>query len=326
MKIVLDIDKLLLDGQITAAEYERLKGFSHKETGSLAFNILIGFGVIATAAGTLALLPSSLTAICLGALLAVVGLSLAFRLSEEWGLLGSILQVVGSVTAAGGIMVLTNGNVIGFFIVTVLCAIAAVFAKSTLLSIMATLALSATVGAMTTYGHATYLLAIRQPTVTAVLFTILALVTYHLSKRLSPDYERIAITFARTSLFVVNLGFWVGSLWGDSLWNQRDNWSFRSGVIIPAWVFAIGWAVALIVTGVWAARANRRWVVNLLTVFGAIHFYTQYFERLGASPGSILVAGLGAIAIAFGVVWYNKSINSRPEKSPSGVKGVRTLL
>lgn len=153
------------------------------------------------------------------------------------------------------------------------------------------------------------MLATRQPTVTVGLFTILALATYHLSKRLSPDYERIAIAFSRTSLFMVNLGFWVGSLWGDSLWNQRDNWDFRSGAVIPDWFFVIGWAVGLISTGVWAARANRRWVVNLLSVFGAIHFYTQYFERLGASPGSILVAGLVAIAIAFGIAWYNKSMN-----------------
>ncbi|MDE0866667.1 MAG: hypothetical protein OSA98_23030, partial [Rubripirellula sp.] len=275
MKIVLDIDKLLADGQITANEYDRLKGFSLKETGSLAFNILVGFGVIATAGGALALLPSSLTAIVLGILLAGAGILLSVSLAEEWGLLGSILLLVGAVTAAGGVIVLTGGGVVGFLIVTVLCAAAAVFAKSTVLSIMATLALSATVGAMTAYGHATYMLTIRQPTVTVGLFTLLGLATYRLSKRLPPDYERIAIVFSRTSLFMVNLGFWVGSLWGDSLWNQRDNWNFRSGAVIPDWIFVIGWAVGLIATGVWAARANRRWVVNLLSVFGAIHLYTQ---------------------------------------------------
>ena len=243
-------------------------------------------------------------------------MALTLHRADEWGLLGSILLLVGSVTAGGGIIALTEGGVIGFLIVTVLCAGAAIFAKSVLLSILATLALSATVGAMTAYGHATYVLVIRQPAVTVVLFSILALVTYYLSKRLKPDYERIAIAFSRTSLFLVNLGFWVGSLWGDSLWNQRGNWDFRSGAVIPDWVFVIGWAVALIATGVWAAGANKRWVVNLLTVFGAIHFYTQYFERLGASPGSILVAGLVAIAIAFGIVWYNKSTKRAVETVP----------
>lgn len=321
MKIVIDIDKLLADGQLTANEYDRLKGFSLKQTGILAFNILIGFGVIATAVGVLALLPSSLTAIALGILLAGAGILLSVNLAEEWGLLGSILLLVGAVTAAAGVLALTQGGVVGFLVVTVLCAVAAICAKSALLSIMATLALSVTVGAMAAYGHATYLLAIRQPTVTVALFTILGLAMYHLSKRLPPDYERIAITFSRTSLFMVNLGFWVGSLWGDSLWNQRDNWNFRSGVVVPDWIFVVGWSVALIATGVWAARANRRWVVNLLSVFGAIHFYTQYFERLGPSPGYILVAGLTAIVIAFGIVWYNRSATP-PKKTASPSAGV----
>lgn len=312
MKIVLDIDKLLAERQITPEEYERLKGFSLKETSSLAFNVLIGFGVIATAGGALALLPSSLTAIVLGSLLAVGGVFLAVKFAEEWGLLGSILLLVGSVTAAGGIIALTEGGAIGFLIVTVLCAAAAILAKSILLSVMAALALSAAVGAMTAYGHATYILVIRQPTLTVVLFSVLALVAYHLSKRLPLEYERIAIAFSRTSLFIVNLGFWVGSLWGDSLWHQRDDWTLRSATVIPDLVFVIGWAIGLVATGVWAARANRRWVVNLLAVFGAIHFYTQYFERLGATPGSILVAGLVAIGIAFGIVWYNKSVKSLP--------------
>jgi hypothetical protein len=151
------------------------------------------------------------------------------------------------------------------------------------------------------------MVAIRQPTVTVCLFSLLALGAYHLSKVLTLDYQRLAIIVARTSLFVVNLGFWVGSLWGDSLWLQRDTWDFRSGTVIPDWVFVIGWAVGLVATGVWAARANKRWVVNLLAVFGAIHFYTQFFERLGASPGSILVAGLVALGIALVIVRYNKA-------------------
>jgi iron complex transport system permease protein len=47
-------------------------------------------------------------------------------------------------------------------------------------------------------------------------------------------------------------------------------------------------------------------VVNLVAVFAAIHFYTQYFERLGASPGTIVTAGLAAIGIALALVRYNR--------------------
>jgi hypothetical protein len=307
MKIVIDVDKLLEEDRITTEEYERLNVLAVQETGSLAFNILIGFGVIATAGGALALLPSGPTAILLGFLLSAAGILLSASYAKEWGLLGSMLLLVGSITAAGGILFLTQGGFFGFLIVTLLCLVGSVLAKSSLLAALAVLSLSSTVGAMTAYGHATYMVAIRQPTVTVCLFSLLALGAYHLSKVLTLDYQRLAIIVARTSLFVVNLGFWVGSLWGDSLWLQRDTWDFRSGTVIPDWVFVIGWAVGLVATGVWAARANKRWVVNLLAVFGAIHFYTQFFERLGASPGSILVAGLVALGIALVIVRYNKA-------------------
>lgn len=66
MKIVIDVDKLLEEGRITTEEYERLNALTVQETGALAFNILIGFGVIATAGGALALLPSGPTAMLLG--------------------------------------------------------------------------------------------------------------------------------------------------------------------------------------------------------------------------------------------------------------------
>ena len=158
MKIVLDIDKLLVAGEITPQEYDRLKMLAIRETGSLAFNIFYGFGVIATAGGALALQPSPLTAIVTGVLLAGSGVLLTATLAKEWGLLGVILLLVGSFAAAGGIIALTDGGVVGFLIVTILCIVAAILAKSALLAAMAALSLSATVGSMTAYGHATYVL------------------------------------------------------------------------------------------------------------------------------------------------------------------------
>ncbi len=65
--------------------------------------------------------------------------------------------------------------------------------------------------------HAMYSLTIQEPTVTIILFSGLALAAYLVSKRLKADYERLAITAARTSILLVNFGFWIGSLWGDRL-------------------------------------------------------------------------------------------------------------
>jgi hypothetical protein len=127
------------------------------------------------------------------------------------------------------------------------------------------------------------------------------------SLRVGKDYRPLAIVAARTSLFLVNFGFWVGSLWGDQL-ASRTAWTFPRKEPVPDWVFVIGWAVALIATGIWAAKRNKRWVVNLVAVFGATHFYTQYFERLGASPTTVLIAGLVALGIAFLMVHYNRGL------------------
>jgi iron complex transport system permease protein len=53
-------------------------------------------------------------------------------------------------------------------------------------------------------------------------------------------------------------------------------------------------------------RVNRRWVVNLVAVFGAIDFYTQWFERLGANPGTVLLAGLITLGAALALFTTNR--------------------
>jgi len=47
-------------------------------------------------------------------------------------------------------------------------------------------------------------------------------------------------------------------------------------------------------------------VLNLAAVFGAIHFYTQWFEKLGATPFTVLVAGVTTLALAVGIWKYNQ--------------------
>ncbi len=310
MKVVLDIDKLLSLGRITQEQYDELKSLAERDTVPLALNLLIGFGVWATALGTLALFPSALASLQLGLIVFAVGLYLKVRLQRNWGLLADMLLLVGTLTTAGGIIALTEGSILGWLLVPALCLTGAIAAKSGLLSSLCALSLSSTVGAMTAYTHATYYLIIQQPTVTITLFSLVGWGSYELSKRVREAYKGIAVIFARTCLFLVNFGFWVGSLWGDSLWRERDSWDFRTGYVIPDSIFVVAWALALLGVGLWAVQRQKRWVVNTLAVFGAIHFYTQFFERLGAQPLSLMIAGMMALVIALGVVRYNQSLVS----------------
>ncbi len=315
MKIVLDIDKLLESGEITRDQYERLKKHSLLQTGALAFNILVAFGVFATASGMLALAPSTTTATILGAVITFAGIVLKDKWSDEWRVLGTLLLILGALTVGGTILAAHEDNLmIGFLIQIAWFGITAILAKSALLTVMATIALSFMLGSMTEYQHATYTLIVRQPTLTVFAFSILALATYQLSKHLRPDHERLAITCSRASLLWVNLGFWVGSLWGDSLWMYEDYWTQGNEKPVPDWLFAVVWAIALIITLVWGARKNKRWVVNLTAIFGAIHLYSQYFEHFGASPIIILVGGLAAIGFAYGIAAYNRKSKTTAQK------------
>ncbi|MGA2988668.1 MAG: hypothetical protein ABSG32_33315 [Terriglobia bacterium] len=326
MKITIDVDKLLKEGRITSEESTRLKSLAQEDTRRLGFNVLVAFGVLATAAGTMALLPSGITALVLGCALCAAGVWLrSAKFAKEWRLLGWTFLLVGTITAVGGFYyvlpdsahkaIIAAGDALGeffyrhtffcFLLISVLFLMASVFAKNGFLAVLSVLALSAAVGAGTFYGHATYILEIAKPTVTIGLFSLLSVAGLLVSQRVPWDYERIAIVISRTSLLLVNFAFWVGSLWGDSF--ERIIIGYGRVVNeIPDWVFAMGWAVGLLVAGIWGVRNNRRWVVNLSTVFGAIHLYTQVFERLGASPRSFLISGLAALGIAFFILRYNR--------------------
>jgi len=297
MKVTLDLEQLLNEGRITQLEYEKFRGFAAKSTGSLAFNLLIGFGVMAVSGAALALVPVPTTAIVIGLSVLACGLVLLRSGSEQWKVLANICILVGALMTGGGIMTAANGSLWSILCVTAIFAIAGLFARSALLAVLATLLLSASIGAKTGYYHASYFLVVQEPTFTIVLFGLLAIGCYQLSKQLPADFERLAIASARTSVFLVNFGFWVGSLWGERTITRE--------VIITDAIFAVLWALALVATALWAWKRNRRWVLNTVATFGGIHFYTQWFENLGASPETVLLAGILALGCAVGLRHMN---------------------
>ena len=318
MKVTLDLSKLLEQGKLTPAEADRLRALAADDTGALAINILVGFGIVAVSVGAVALVPTPLTALIIGLVVFAAGLAFTLLGKERWTLLGQICLVVGALMFCGAVLAIGKGALAAMLIVTAALAGAAIVARSSLLMVAAVLALGACLGARSGYWHATYMLAIYEPLITIVLFGLLALGTYYLSKSLPADYERLALMAARTSVFMVNFGFWIGSLWGDDLLLIRSLRGGNPGIpsnlhmfqsnlqTIPPVAFVVGWAVVLVGTGIWAVQENRRWVVNIVAVFAAIHFYTQWFERLGLDPMSVLVGGLLMLAFAIGLWMFNK--------------------
>lgn len=302
MKIVLDLTKLLEEGKINQAEFDKFKQFGAQATSAMAFNLLVGFGVVAVSGALLGLLPSPFTALLLGLLTGAMGIGLLK--SHKWDLLAQMCILIGALMLGGGIVWLDDASMRSWLVVTILLIAGSIIARSGLLVVLAMLALSATLGSSTGYEHAAYGIVVEQPTLTIIVFSILGFVTYWIAKHVPSHYARLAIIAARTAIFLVNFGFWIGSLWGDRLAHGR---------IIPELVYVILWAIALIIIIVWAVRANKVWVVNISAIFLAIHFYTQWFERLGATPLTVLLAGLLALAFALGLKHFNaryKTISS----------------
>jgi hypothetical protein len=305
MKVLLDLDKLVREGKLTPSQADELRQFASQDTTLLAINILMAFGVVAVAIGMLALVPSFTTAIALGIVLILLGLAFAFVAGPQWVVLGTAATIVGALALAGGVLGSVEGRWTGFAFATLLFLALAAGIRSGLLSALAVLAIAELLGSSSAYEHAMYFIEVDEPTVTIVLFGALAWLAYLASRQVPDTYESMCLVFARVSLLMVNFGFWVGSLWGDRI---GQSWFGHTGdrlPKIPDYVFVIGWAVCLIAVGVWAVRGNQRFVVNLAVTFLAIDFYTQWFERLGAEPLSVLIGGLIVIALAAGLWRYN---------------------
>ena len=316
IKIVLDVTRLVQEGKLTRDEAERLKSLASHDTSTLAISALMVFGAAAVSAGILALNPSFAAGAALGVAFVLVGLALTFRGSAEWSLLGMATVIIGALLLSGGVIGLFEGALVGTCFAAALLFVLAALIRSSFLMVLVPLAVAGALGSSTGYTHATYMLIVREPAITILVFSVLAAAAYLVSLQVRPVYERLALVFARMSLLLVNFGFWVGSLWGDypgQSWLHGGTYSgsessqtWRAAAWhIPDYVFVVGWAGLLVVIGLWGAYVNRRWVVNTAATFGAIHFYTQWFERLGARPWAIILAGLTVVVFAVALWRYN---------------------
>jgi hypothetical protein len=305
MKALVDLDRLLAEGQISSELHARLRRHAAQETASLAYGLLAGLGVVAVAGAGIALLPAPATAILVGLAVDALGLALAYFGTRKWQLVAALWVIIGSLLTAGGLLLWAAGSAPAFIAAAIVLAVPGILVRSHLLVVLAVLALASALGARAGYFEASYLLGIDAPLLTALCFALFALLAYLLHLRLPHPMSALAMSAARTGVLLVNLGFWVGSLFGDRLQVGGFEWE------VTAPMFAVAWALALLGTGLWGWWAGRRWLINLCAVFGAIHFLTQWLERLGAAPGSVLVAGLLALGFALALRALNSDAARR---------------
>ncbi|MBT3327488.1 MAG: hypothetical protein HN396_14735 [Gemmatimonadales bacterium] len=268
MKVTLDIGKLLAGDDITQEEHDRLLALARTQSQKHVWGVLAVMATIATVLGAIGLFPEYFEVLFEAVSETVLALYRATGRLGFYFLVFLALVGIGTLRRSG-------------FLIGLSC-----FAVASLL------------GGTTGYSHASYWVVIEEPAVTTVVFSVLAMAGLFVSLRVGSELERLAIIFSRTCLIFVNLAFWVGSLWGSS--------SPIGGV--PKAAFAVLWAIGLVVTMIWAARVGRLWVVNAAITFGVIHFYTQYFEYLGATPGSLLFSGLSVLGLIAAVRRYRRGL------------------
>lgn len=313
MRIMLDVDQLLEEGAITPQQAEQFRRWAVKDAGSTAINVLFAFGALAVSGSLLAFYPTAGAALFLSAAIAAGGLYIYRQHRERWGVLGSVLAIIGTFGAGGAFAGLVAHPVLSFAAVAALFLLMGAAVQSRLLVALSPLAIASIIGGSTGYFTGCYMLVIREATLTILLFSALAIAGLWVSRRVPRTHENLCLIFSRMSVILVNLGFWIGSLWGDTpgeLWRLGETAmaDFDAARSIPAMAFVVAWAVALIAVGAWGVKEHRRFVVNSAVTFGAIHFYTQWFELLGFHPLYVLAGGVLTIAIATGLWKYNRRV------------------
>jgi len=344
MKLLVDVDKLEADGTIAPTQALQIRRAAASDTGTLAINVIATIGAFAVIGGLLAMKPTSVQVAVVGFSLTVVGALVRKYRQTQLGFLGSSLVVIGAVLLAAGLILKCSGiaprassflftcpetprwygHMLIFLVAAAWLLVVGALAQNGLLVVLSAFALAGALGSSTGYWHASYGLMVREATVTIVVFGLLGAIASYLSIQvLREPYTQLARLFALIALLWVNFGFWVGSLWGDypleawiapdvmqppyskEAWDALQAWKGQA-LFISRNVFSVAWALALAGIGAWGAMHGRRGTVNMAATFGGIHFYTQWFERLRATPEMVIAAGVIAVAVAFALWRYNQ--------------------
>lgn len=183
----------------------------------------------------------------------------------------------------------------------------------------------------TIYFSAMYVFYSPETTLSILQMAVAMALCLALAKHLTDRIRRHTHLFGIMAFVIANLSFLVGSLFGDvvgsHLWGPGSyRWSDdvdydtytaardafeASTLVISEQVYAIVWALLLVLAAAWSAHTNRRGIFNAAMTFGAIHAYTQMFESFYDEPLAYVIGGLAAIPLAWGLWRLNTVFEDR---------------
>ena len=180
MKIVLNIKELLEEGQIDQTEYDKLLLLSKRQTTSLAFNLLLGLGIVATSIGAIALAPSPYSCFIFGLIVSVIGLLVKIKASDQWIVLSITCLISGLLMSSVAIVWFEDywfqaTTYRSISIMVFILGFSAYFLKSNLLSALSILSLSTLLSVGVGYEFASYFIWVEYPLLTIIVFSIFCL-------------------------------------------------------------------------------------------------------------------------------------------------------
>lgn len=319
-RITLDLSLLVEQQRLSLDEALHLKTLATTSPRkTLLANLALIFGAILIVAGILATHPDPNFGFVLAILSLGAGTALHLKAKHEWFLFGRSLIWMG-VLGISAYLLLQLGELatnpvptLAWSIVAALTTIAAITYKDALFAALAPIALGSAIGSGTLYDHAAYILFVQEPSITIILFTTLFATLTALRTRIPQGHELIATIAARTSFILANLGFWVGSLWGDfpgEIWRSAKHATPQAFYISPD-LFSLIWVLALVSAIIMGIRTGRRFISTTSVVFLAIHFYTQLFERFLFQPEAMVASGFALIAMGTGIAGFDRWLRNR---------------
>ena len=215
MKVVLDLDDLLSHNKISQAEYSKLQSLAYQGTTSLAFTLLLTFGIVAITVGIVALSPTYLTVLMSGVALVLMSMGIQFGL-PQWRLLADIVAVIGVLLAVMGLTGVPSPWLSSLWLSVLLLALASVWLHNGLLIALSVLTCFAALESSLYFYHASYGLSVHQPLIVVVFFSTLAWGVYRGSRYLPAHYSRLAIIASRVAVLLVNFGCIFPARWRNS--------------------------------------------------------------------------------------------------------------